>query len=242
MSTYKALDAYFKIKDAQGHYETVKAIDVYATKLGGKKVKASDIQFFSDGRAVAANKGVLNALAIYKAAAKSAPKWPKNDTSLFFGSLLRNADTFGFDSQGAKNARQNYRNKCVQYGGLLLAFQIELNARKAKIAKHKLLMANTQAHCASMAGWFQKFARIPSIMTSAEQGQWFMLSEAAVKMAGNASSCQAELAKLEKTNNQTLKDCADTIKTNSLWIKWIETKGPEKPGALKKNLKTTKPK
>lgn len=243
MSAYKALDLYFKAKDLQGHFDTLKSIHVYSKKLEkASDVHPKDLQFFKSGRAVKANKGLKNALRVYQGAAKNPPEWPRNNTEQFFDSMLKSSEKFGVNSQSTKNTQKNYLNKCIYFGKQLDGFWAELKEREAKIAKHLKLCRGLQGYCQDLRKTFYKIARIPSVVTSAEQGNWVELSEDAVVMTGHASSCVSALERLDRTNAKTLKECRELMKSNQMWIKWIKSAAVNKPGAIQKNRTAKTPK
>ena len=242
MSGYKALDTYFKAKDFEGHYETVKSIHDYANKLGKKKeFNAKDLQFFKDGKIIKASKGLQNALSVYQTALKSTPDWPADHTSLFYGSMLRSAEKFGVDSREHRITQQNYLNKCVFYGKELDVFLAQLLGRREKMHKQMKLVILMQKHCQELHKIFFKIAHIPSIVTSAEQLHWVVLSEGAVELTGYLSSCRSVLEQLDNTITKTIKDYNDVMKCNQQWIKWIKSADVKKVDAIKKNLKNKVP-
>ncbi len=243
MSAYKALDAYFKAKDFQGHYDNVKSVHDYAEKLANKnEFKAKDVQFFQNDRIKKASKGLQNALSVYQSAARKSPEWPQNDTELFFNSMLKTAEKHGADSQSTKNTQKNYLNKCVFYSKQLNAFLAEQQELGGKISKHLRLMISMQKHCQNLQKVFIKIAHIPSIVTSAEQLNWVVLSEGAVELTGYTSSCCSVLKRLDDTNTKTIKECKEVIKSNRLWIRWSKSTAVNKPGAIKKNQNAKNPK
>ncbi len=243
MSAYQALDAYFKAKDFQGHYDNVKSVHDYAEKLGNKKeCKPKDVQFFQNDSIKKASKGLQNALSIYQSAAKKSPDWPQNDTELFFNSMLKSAEKHGTDSQSTQSTQKNYLNKCVFYDKQLNAFLVEQQELEGKISKHLKLIISMQKHCQNLQKIFNKIAHIPSIVTSAEQLNWVVLSEGAVKLTGHTSSCRVMLERLEGSNAKTIKECKELIKSNQLWIRWAKSSAVNKADAIKKNQKAKKPK
>ena len=114
--------------------------------------------------------------------------------------------------------------------------------RAGKIADHLKMMTAMKKYCQGLQKLFLQIARIPSLLTSAEQLHWVVLSEGAVTLTGRASSCETTLETLRKSTDKTLKECRDQIKTNQLWIKWMKSTAPTKAGALKKNLTASTPK
>lgn len=245
MTPYKALDTYFKVKDLQGHYDTVSSIHDYANKLSKEKnpkAKPKDLNFFENEMGKKAMKGMKNALSVYEAAQNSAPDWPANDTALFFKSWLRAAEQHGTKSKHYQNAKKNYENKCIYYGKELKTFSTRLADRRRKIIKHLSLASGMFNYNDELRKTFWKIAHIPSLLTTAEQATWVELSEVATKLKGQSGSCVSVLKKLDNANSKAMKECRQTMQENATWAKFAASDAPDADGSLKKNAKSSRPK
>ncbi len=244
MSAFAILDTYFKSKEIQGHFETVKSLHVYANKLNGQKTDAGtprDIRFFKTSLTKSAKKGMKSGLKILQAAEKENPEWPDDYTLLFFKSMLRAADKSGTNSTAFKNSKKNYENKCKFYGKELAKLLARLTLRRVGIDKNRKLAQNMSEYCTELSKVFLKISNIPSKITTGEQYEWLALSESSIELKGYAASSIAALGRIKTANEKAIKTCKKNQRQNQLWIKWITSSKPEEEGAIKKNLKSAKP-
>lgn len=242
MNWLDALDKFFKAKDIYDKANDVKKLHDYGKKASSKKSPWDDLKYFKNPQMEAALRNAKTAVAAADAALSTKVDWPESGSLSKFGAALKASDKFGHDSKQAKAAVEAYRKSLVDYGKTLEGLVANLEAKQKEFAAKLKLAKAMEKYGRVLQDAFMKCAKIPSLVGTVQNAEFFSLAQDASRFAGQMNSLVTRLDKLITKNATAIKDGKKLVSDNKGWIEWASKDASAAPDTLKKNEKAKQPK
>lgn len=242
MNWIDALDKFFKVKDVYDQVAELKKLSDYGKKLEERKsLEWDDLKFFENEQMTAATKKVRNAVKAADEALNAKADWPESGSLAAFASALKAAEKFGHDSVQTKKAVEAYRKCLTDYEKALQGVISNLEMRQQELPRRIRVATALAAYCEALEDAFMKCAQIPNPLGTAQNAEFFSLSQDAQQLRGEVNSLRTRLEKIEKRNAEVIAEGKAKIEENKAWIAWASKDATSGPDSLKKNEKATKP-
>ncbi|MDP5220973.1 hypothetical protein Q5Y75_27700 [Ruegeria sp. 2205SS24-7] len=242
MDWIRILDTAFKVKDVYDKANEVKAVYDYSKKLEKKKkLEWKDLKYYKNDRMEKALKNAQNALKSVNRALRASAAWPQPRTSGEFLDALAKANKFGHDSKQATDAVSKYLRRVTEYGKSLNTSLKALDKRSALIDQRLKTAKALKSYGQALQKAFLTCAKIPSPTGTAQNAEFFSLSQDAKEFAGHMDTLANRLKKLQAKMRKTIAEGRQLEKNNRYWIAYASNYARKSPGSLKKNQKAKVP-
>lgn len=251
MSALRAVRNFLYLKEIEGHLDTVKSVDNYANKIKNqaksKKTAKVNLAFFENKEIAKLVVAMEKFRVLCKAAQKEAIVWPNCTRNKDLDLLASTQKRFGFKHPKRAKALKEFISAEKKFGLSLKVHWVLLNilGELYKVNGKRSVSAKSYArHLQKTLEFLRDWTiKIPVKITSADSSFFFTLALQVQKYAGACGGVAESLKKINKINDQAIKECVQKIKRSQEWVIWGKNMiFAEKDSALKKSVRAGSPK
>lgn len=249
MSALRAVKNFLLAKDIEGHIDTVKSVDKYANKVKNQaksKTAKVNLAFFENKEIAKSVVAMEKFRVLCNAAQKEAIVWPNCTRNKDLKWLQSTQESVGAKHRRRAKAMKEFISAEKKFGLSLKLHWVgwkivgELYKENGKLyvsaQKYAFHLQKTLDFLVDMT------MKIPVKISTGDSAFFFTLSVQVGKFASACGDVAKSLKKIQKINDQTIKECVQMIKESQAWVIWAKNDTAKKDSALKKSVRAGSPK